>query len=63
MYFDGPAGLARELDLSQVPFTVILDREGRVAFTGSGGDRKALAEIGAVTRRLVEADPALGEVR
>ena len=54
---DGPDGLARELDLQAIPFTLVLDREGAVAFTSSGADDRALAEIGAVTRRLLARTP------
>lgn len=54
---DGPDGLARELDLQAVPFTLVLDREGAVAFTSSGTDDRALAEIGAVTRKLLARTP------
>jgi len=52
---DGPDGLARELDLPHVPFTVVLDRTGAVAFTTSGSDDAALAELSSVTQRLLAA--------
>jgi thiol-disulfide isomerase/thioredoxin len=42
---DGPDGLARELDLRAVPLTVVLDRDGRIAFTSRGTDRAALAAL------------------
>jgi len=56
---DGPEGLARELDLQHVPFTMILDRAGAVAFTTSRSEADALAEIGAVARRLLAQTPVL----
>jgi thiol-disulfide isomerase/thioredoxin len=59
VYIDGPNGLARALDLDHVPFTVVLDRGGEVAFSTSGSDADGIAEIGAVTRRLVEKRPLL----
>ena len=56
---DGPEGLARRLDLGHIPFTVVLDRRGEVAFTGSGSTPKELDELGAVARRLSGEPPAL----
>ena len=60
VYLDGPDGLARRLDLDHIPYTIVLDRQGAVAFTTSAADANGIAELGAVTRRLVgEATPAL----
>jgi thiol-disulfide isomerase/thioredoxin len=59
IYLDGPEGLARRLDLDHIPFTVVLDRRGEVAFTGSGATPNELAELGAVARRLVGEVPSL----
>jgi thiol-disulfide isomerase/thioredoxin len=50
---DGPDGLARTLDLAQVPFTIVLDRSGAIAWSGGGGDEATLARLGAVTRELL----------
>ena len=50
-------GIGIELEAIDIPGHTA----GHVAFTGSGGDRQALAEIGAVTRRLLAADRALTE--
>jgi thiol-disulfide isomerase/thioredoxin len=50
---DGPSGLARELDLQHVPMTVVLDRDGAVALTVSGGDDQAIQRIGAKARELI----------
>jgi thiol-disulfide isomerase/thioredoxin len=54
---DGPEGLARTLDLDYVPFTVVLDRAGRVAYASEGSDAHAIAELGKVTRRLLGEAP------
>jgi len=58
VYHDGPDGLARTLDLPHVPFTIVLDRDGRVALTTAGADDHALEAIAATTRRLMAAAPA-----
>jgi thiol-disulfide isomerase/thioredoxin len=54
---DGPDGLARQLDLGHVPFTMILDRQGAVAFTTSGADAAALDRIGDFARQLLAKSP------
>jgi thiol-disulfide isomerase/thioredoxin len=54
---DGPDGLARELDLQYIPFTLVLDREGAVAVVSTGTDDRAMAQIGAVTRQLLAKTP------
>jgi thiol-disulfide isomerase/thioredoxin len=54
---EGPDGLARELDLQHIPFTMVLDRDGAVAFTSTGADDHALGEIGAITRQLLARTP------
>jgi thiol-disulfide isomerase/thioredoxin len=63
VYHDGPDGLARKLDLGHVPFTVVIDRAGSVAFSTSDSDAKALAELTAVTRRLADAKPYLSRIQ
>lgn len=55
---DGPDGLARALDLGHVPFTVVLDRGGAVAFTTDGSDRDALDALASRTRELLGGKPA-----
>lgn len=55
LYHDGPDRLARRLDLPHVPFTIVLDRRGEVAFTTSGGDERALEAVTETTRRLLAA--------
>ena len=59
VYLDGPDGLARRLDLDHIPYTILLDRQGAVAFQTSAADANGIAELGAVTRRLVAQTPAL----
>jgi thiol-disulfide isomerase/thioredoxin len=54
---DGPEGLARALDLDYVPFTVVLDRAGRVAYASEGSDAHAIAELERVTRKLLGEAP------
>jgi peroxiredoxin len=55
---DGPDGLAAALDLVNVPYTMVIDRRGRVALGIAGSDRDALEQIAAVTRRLLDGEPA-----
>ena len=54
---DGPRGLARELDLQHVPFTIVLDRNGEVAYTTSQSDDAGIAALSAMTRQLVARQP------
>jgi len=54
---DGPNGLARELDLPRVPFTVVLDRGGAVALTAAGADEGAIQTIVKTTRQLMAGVP------
>lgn len=58
---DGPDGLARQLDLDHVPFTMILDRTGEVAFTSSGSGNDDLKRIATVARQLVAKSPHLSQ--
>src|SRR6185503_8407093 len=50
VYHDGPDGLARRLDLPAVPYTIVLDRDGAVAFTTTGSDERALDAIARAAR-------------
>ncbi|MFN8588647.1 MAG: TlpA disulfide reductase family protein [Candidatus Eisenbacteria bacterium] len=50
--FDGPEALAQDLDLRNVPCTIVLDRSGKVAWVTSRSDDAALAELAAVARRV-----------
>ncbi|HKQ59154.1 MAG TPA: TlpA disulfide reductase family protein [Candidatus Eisenbacteria bacterium] len=58
VYHDGPDGLARRLDLPAVPYTIVLNRDGAVAFTTTGSDERALDAIASAARRLMAAAPA-----
>jgi thiol-disulfide isomerase/thioredoxin len=58
---DGPSGLARELDLRRVPATVVLDRDGRIAWSTGRSDDAELAKLEAVVRRLLGAVPVMAE--
>jgi len=54
---DGPAGLARALDLRAVPCTVVLDRDGKVAYTSGRNDEAGLSDLFAATHRLLAGHP------
>jgi thiol-disulfide isomerase/thioredoxin len=54
---DGPGGLARQLDLRSVPATVVLDRDGRIAWSTGRSDDAELAKLEGVVRRLAGAAP------
>ena len=54
---DGPDGLARTLDLQNVPLTLVLDRSGHIAWTTSGSDDRALAELASRVRALTAQPP------
>jgi thiol-disulfide isomerase/thioredoxin len=53
VFHDGPQQLARWIDLDRIPFTVVLDRSGEIAFTTSDAASDGLSELGTVTRRLL----------
>lgn len=50
VFHDGPDGLARSLDLPALPYTLVLDRDGRMVWSGGGGDGRTLAQIAAVAQ-------------
>lgn len=56
IYHDGPKGLARKLDLRQIPYTVVLDRQGAVAYTASGTSDAEIAALKQAARRLAAKD-------
>jgi len=59
---DGPNGLARQLKLDQVPYTVVLDRKGEIAFALSGTSDAQVEQLSKVARRLAgEERTALSE--
>ena len=55
VFHDGPAGLVRTLDLPALPYTIVLDRDGMVAWSGGGADAATLRHITDTARRLVAA--------
>jgi thiol-disulfide isomerase/thioredoxin len=57
VYLDGPAGLARSLDLPALPITLVLDREGHVAAVARG-ERELPALERAMRDLLSDAGPA-----
>ena len=59
---DGPDGLARALDLQHIPVTLVLDRQGAIAFSVSGADDASLASLTRRTRDLVEHDAAMSRL-
>ena len=61
VFHDGPDGLARKLDLEAVPFTMVLDRGGAVAYAAAGADHKTLERIAAVARELVAKTPSISQ--
>lgn len=57
---DGPQGLARQLNLRHVPATIVLDRDGRIAWSTGRSDDAELAKLTSVVRRLAGAAPVAG---
>ena len=52
VYHDGPAGLVRTLDLPALPYTIVLGRDGAVAWSGGGADAATFQHILNTARRL-----------
>ncbi len=50
---DGPDGLARSLDLRAVPLTLVIGRDGRIAWSTTRSDDAGLAELTRVTEQLL----------
>jgi len=57
VFHDGPDGLARSLDLPALPYTLVLDRDGHMLWSGGGADAATLATIAATARRAAETRP------
>lgn len=57
---DGPAGLAKQLDLRNVPTTLVLDREGRIAWSTGRSDDAELDQLASVVRKLVAGGAVAG---
>lgn len=55
---DGPQGLVEKLDLGMLPCTIVLDRQGAVAFDAGAVHDYSIAAITTTARRLSDA-PAL----
>jgi thiol-disulfide isomerase/thioredoxin len=55
VWHDGPGGLAQELALDHIPYTMVLNRDGSIAFSTTGVEPDDRAELAAVARRLVAA--------
>jgi len=60
-YADGPDGLVRALDVPALPYTLVLDRDGSVAWSGGGADEATLASLATTARRLTAARALAGE--
>src|SRR5262245_4093486 len=52
LYVDGPNGLARTLDLEQVPSTFVLDRDGTMVHVMSGSSDADLDRLASVIEKL-----------
>jgi thiol-disulfide isomerase/thioredoxin len=55
VFVDGPDGLARAVDLEYLPYTVVLDADGRVAFAGPVHEGKSWHEFTDLVDRLTAA--------
>jgi len=53
VYHDGPEGLAKALNLTHIPCTLVLDRRGDVAWSMSASDPAALATLARKTESLL----------
>jgi thiol-disulfide isomerase/thioredoxin len=54
---DGPDGLARELDVPAIPYTVVLNRNGEVVSQIAGSGDAMLDATAATARRLLAEKP------
>lgn len=54
---DGPDGLARMLDLPALPYTIVLDRSGRVGFAGPGGEGEPWTHMETALRTVLDRTP------
>ncbi len=53
MVHDGPEGLAAALGLRELPFTLVLGRDGDVAYSTSRSDAAGVAALSTATRALL----------
>jgi hypothetical protein len=49
----GTEGLARKLDLAYLPYTIVLDSSGQVAFAGAGGAGPEWAKLTTLVEELL----------
>ena len=54
---DGPDGLARQLDLRNVPCTIVIGRSGQVEYVTSRSDEQGLEALVAATRAVAAGKP------
>ncbi len=54
---DGPGGIANLLDLDRIPYTMVLDRSGAVAYVADGANVDRLNEV--VRRLMAQPDAAV----
>jgi len=54
---DGPQGLAEQVALRQLPFTVVIGRDGQVAYSTGRSDAAGLAALASATRQLLAGQP------
>lgn len=57
VFVDGPEGLAKSLDLPYIPYTVVLDRKGNMAFAGSASSKEGWGRVKGLVARLVQERP------
>jgi cytochrome c-type biogenesis protein len=57
VFHDGQGDLAKRLDVDGVPFTLVIDRSGQIAFAGHGSDAREIERLKAVTRSLLASPP------
>jgi thiol-disulfide isomerase/thioredoxin len=50
---DGPDGIAEALDLDRIPYTVVIDRDGAIAFEAGGSADPSLRDLRAAIDRVV----------
>jgi thiol-disulfide isomerase/thioredoxin len=54
VFHDGPDGLARALDLPALPYTIVLDRDGHMLWSGGGADPGTMSQIATLAHRAAE---------
>ena len=54
---DGPDGLARELDVPAIPYTVVINRAGEVVSLQEGSGEAVLEATATLARRLLDEKP------